>query len=93
MVGVNREVIEHKLMIKPGTKEVEQKKCVQGGDRNKVINVEVAKLTKLGILREAIFPTWITNPVIVNKHDDMWCMCVDHSDLNKAFPKDCYPLP
>ena len=20
-------------------------------------------------------------------------MCVDYTDLNRAFPKDCYPLP
>lgn len=28
MVGVDRKVIEHKLIIKPGTKEVKQKKIV-----------------------------------------------------------------
>ena len=70
MVGVDREVIEHMLMINPGTKEVQQKKRVQGGDHNRSINVEVAKLTKPGILREAIFPTWVANPVMVKKHDD-----------------------
>lgn len=86
MVGVNREVIEHKLMIKPGTKV-----CVQGGDGNKEINVKVAKLNNAGILREAIFPTWIANPVMVKKHDGTWHMCVDYSDLNKACPKDYYP--
>lgn len=69
MVGVERKVIEQKLMIKPGMKETKQKKRVQGGDRNKEINVEVAKLTKAGILRKAIFPTWIVNPVMVRKHD------------------------
>lgn len=32
MVGVDRKVIEHRLMIESGTKEVKQKKRVQGGD-------------------------------------------------------------
>ncbi|GKC98015.1 reverse transcriptase domain-containing protein [Tanacetum coccineum] len=27
------------------------------------------------------------------KHDDSWRMCVDFKDLNKACPKDGYPLP
>lgn len=30
MVGVNREIIEHKLMIKPGTREVKQKRESMG---------------------------------------------------------------
>nr|KAJ0209762.1 hypothetical protein LSAT_V11C400219330 [Lactuca sativa] len=93
MVGVDRKVIEHKLMIKPGVKEVKQKKRVQGGDRNRAINTEVAKLTEAGIVREAIFPTWIANPVMVRKQDGSWRMCIDFSDLNKACPKDFYPLP
>nr|KAJ0195206.1 hypothetical protein LSAT_V11C700371320 [Lactuca sativa] len=80
-------------MIKPGTKEIKQKKRVQGGDQNKAINLEVAKLTNAKILREAIFPTWIANPVMVRKHEGSWRMCIDYSDLNKACPKDCYPLP
>ncbi|XP_023742246.1 uncharacterized protein LOC111890354 [Lactuca sativa] len=93
MVGVERRVMEHKLMIRPGAKEVKQKKRVQGGDRNRAINAEVTKLTEDGILREAIFPTWIANPVMVRKQDGSWRMCIDFSDLNKACPKDCYPLP
>nr|GEU88876.1 reverse transcriptase domain-containing protein [Tanacetum cinerariifolium] len=27
------------------------------------------------------------------KHDGSWRMCVDFTDLNKASPQDCYPLP
>ena len=30
MVGVDRKVIEHKLMIKPGTKETKQEKKFRG---------------------------------------------------------------
>nr|KAJ0216727.1 hypothetical protein LSAT_V11C300147310 [Lactuca sativa] len=93
MVGVERKVIEHKLMIKPGVKEVKQKKRVQGGDHNKAINAEVSKLTEARIVREVMFPTWIANPVMVRKQDGSWRMCIDFSDLNKACPKDCYPIP
>nr|GFA23411.1 reverse transcriptase domain-containing protein [Tanacetum cinerariifolium] len=27
------------------------------------------------------------------EHDESWRMCVDFTDLNKACPQDCYPLP
>nr|GFC24560.1 reverse transcriptase domain-containing protein [Tanacetum cinerariifolium] len=30
---------------------------------------------------------------MVKKHDGSWRMCVDFTDLNKACPQDCYPLP
>ncbi|GJT77577.1 reverse transcriptase domain-containing protein [Tanacetum coccineum] len=30
---------------------------------------------------------------MVKKHDASWRMCVDFTDLNKAYPQDCYPLP
>ncbi|GJT75004.1 reverse transcriptase domain-containing protein [Tanacetum coccineum] len=31
--------------------------------------------------------------VMVKKHDGSWRMCKDFTDLNKACPQDCYPLP
>nr|XP_043611691.1 uncharacterized protein LOC122583338 [Erigeron canadensis] len=30
---------------------------------------------------------------MVRKYDGGWRMCVDFTDINKACPKDCYPLP
>ncbi|GJT26465.1 reverse transcriptase domain-containing protein [Tanacetum coccineum] len=36
--------------------------------------------------------SWLSNPVMVKKHDGSWRMCVDFKDLNKACPKDGYPL-
>lgn len=56
------------------------------------MNIEVSKLTKVGILRVVVFPTSIANLVMVKKHDGTWRMCIDYSYLNKAFPKDCNPL-
>nr|KYP54269.1 Transposon Ty3-I Gag-Pol polyprotein [Cajanus cajan] len=31
--------------------------------------------------------------VLVKKNSGKWRMCVDYTDLNKACPKDSYPLP
>ena len=35
----------------------------------------------------------MANVVIVKKANGKWRMCIDFTDLNRAFPKDSYPLP
>ncbi|GJX21166.1 reverse transcriptase domain-containing protein, partial [Tanacetum coccineum] len=43
--------------------------------------------------RRVRYPSWVSNPVLVKKVDGSWRMCIDFKDLNKACPKDLYPLP
>nr|GEV94569.1 reverse transcriptase domain-containing protein [Tanacetum cinerariifolium] len=65
----------------------------QAPERNKAISEEVKKLVEADIMKEVHYHSWLSNPVMVKKHDDNWRMCVDFKDLNKACPKDGYPLP
>jgi len=39
------------------------------------------------------YPDWLANMVMVKKANGKWRMCVDFTDLNRAFPKDSYPFP
>ncbi|XP_024037570.1 uncharacterized protein LOC112097200 [Citrus clementina] len=48
---------------------------------------------KKGFIREVNYPEWISNVVLVKKANSKWRMCVDFTDLNKACPKDSFPLP
>ncbi|GJW43191.1 reverse transcriptase domain-containing protein [Tanacetum coccineum] len=84
---------EHKLNIRKGYSPVRQKKRGQAPERAKAIQAEVQKLVEAGIMREVYYHDWLSNPVMVKKHDGSWRMCVDFTDLNKACPQDCYPLP
>nr|GEY49429.1 reverse transcriptase domain-containing protein [Tanacetum cinerariifolium] len=93
MTGVPRSVSEHRLNIREGYSPVWQKKRGQASERAKAIQVEVQKLVEAGIMREVYYHNWLSNPVMVKKHDSSWRMCVDFTDLNKACPQDCYPLP
>ncbi|GKC26761.1 reverse transcriptase domain-containing protein [Tanacetum coccineum] len=93
MTGVPRSVAEHRLNIREGYSPVRQKKRGQAPDRAKAIQAEVQKLVGAGIMREVYYHDWLSNPVMVKKHDGSWRMCVDFTDLNKACPQDCYPLP
>ncbi|GJW86291.1 reverse transcriptase domain-containing protein [Tanacetum coccineum] len=86
-------IAEHKLNVRKGCPPVRQKKRGQAAERNMAINDEVSKLVTAGIMREVHYHDWLSNPVMVKKSDNSWRMCVDFKDLNKACPKDGYPLP
>ena len=53
---------------------------------------EVRKLQDAGFIRKVYYPDWLANVVMVKKANRKWRMCVDFTDLNKACPKDSYPL-
>lgn len=36
---------------------------------------------------------WLSNVVMVRKPNGKWRMCIDYTNLNKACPKDRFPLP
>ena len=54
---------------------------------------EVEQLLKAGLVRESFYPTWLANSVLVKKPNGKWRTCVEFTDLNKACPKDSFPLP
>ncbi|GJY64525.1 reverse transcriptase domain-containing protein [Tanacetum coccineum] len=93
MTGVPRHIAEHRLNVQKGCQPVRQKKRGQAAERNIAINDGVSKLVTAGIMREVHYHDWLSNPVMVKKSDNSWRMCVDFKDLNKACPKDGYPLP
>ncbi|XP_071729137.1 uncharacterized protein [Rutidosis leptorrhynchoides] len=93
MTGVPREIVEHKLNANPSLTPMRQKKRGMAPERSECLKAEVDKLVKANILREVRYQTWIANPVLVKKPDGSWCMGVDFTDINKAYPKDNYPLP
>nr|GEV34458.1 reverse transcriptase domain-containing protein [Tanacetum cinerariifolium] len=85
MTGVPRSIAEHRLNIWEGCPPVRQKKKGQAPDRTKAIQVEVQKFVEARIMREVYYHDWLSNPVMVKKHDGSWRMCVDFTDLNKAY--------
>ncbi|CAL8992394.1 unnamed protein product [Prunus brigantina] len=57
------------------------------------MRLEVEKLRAIGFIREVVYPIWLANSVLVKKSSGAWRMCQDYTDLNKACPKDSFPLP
>jgi hypothetical protein len=91
--GIPREVIEHKLDIDPSYKPIKQKERRYTPERRETIRQEVNKFLEAGFIRPVDYPSWLANPVLVEKPDGSWRMCIDYISLNKECPKDEYPLP
>ena len=56
------------------------------------IHDEVDKLLKAGFIRKMNYPEWVSNMLMIKNAKEKWRMCVDFIDLNKACPKDSFPL-
>ncbi|GKB11210.1 hypothetical protein Tco_0845133, partial [Tanacetum coccineum] len=100
MIGIPKTIMikgkhfktEHKLNEYSHIKPIKQKRQGLGPDRDTTTCKEVEKLTKARILRKVKHQAWVANPFMVKKSNEGWRMCVDFADINKACPKDCYPL-
>ena len=53
---------------------------------------EVEKILEASFIWEVFYPDWLASMVMVKKNNGKWRMCVDFMDLNKACPKDSFPL-
>jgi len=93
MPGVHPDVMSHKLAIFRDARPVVQKKRKMGEERRRAVEEEVRKLEGAGFIKEIKYTTWLANVVMVKKTSGKWRMCTDFTDLNKACPKDAYPLP
>jgi hypothetical protein len=69
MPGIPREVAEHALEIRAGSKPVKQ--CLRRFDEEKrrVIGEEIHKLLEAGFIKEVHHPKWLANPVLVRKKE------------------------
>jgi hypothetical protein len=57
------------------------------------VKKEVEKMLEAGFIRPYRYAEWISSVVPVQKKDGRWRDCVDFRDLNRATPKDEYPMP
>jgi hypothetical protein len=92
MPGIPREVTEHALRIKPGSKPVQQRPR-RFDEKRRAISEEIVKLLAARFIKEVYHPEWLANLVLVKKKSEKWRMCVHYTSLDKACPKDPFSLP
>jgi hypothetical protein len=65
LIGVSREVIEHKLQVNPNVKPKKQKLHKMSEEKIKAVKAEVQWLLGAGFIREVQYPQWLANIVMV----------------------------
>ena len=93
MPGVPRELTEHTLNVDAKFKPVKQFLRRFNEESPKAIGEEVARLLAAGFIIDVFHPEWLANLVLVLKKNGTWHMCVDYTDLNKAYLAYPFALP
>jgi len=92
MPGIDPRIISHQLSICKEARPIAQKKRKFVGEKGRIVEEETRKLLDAGFIREVHYTTWLANIVLVQKNNGKWRMCTDYTHLNRACPKDAYPL-
>ncbi|XP_012458310.2 uncharacterized protein LOC105779109 [Gossypium raimondii] len=93
MPGLSTDIMVHRLPIKEECRPIQQKLRRMRPDVLLKIKEEVKKQFDTGFLQVVKYSEWVANIVHIPKKDGKVRMCVDYRDLNKASPKDNFPLP
>ena len=93
MPGIPREVAEHALDIRAGSRSARQHLRRFDEEKRRAIGEEIQKLLAAGFIKEVSHPEWLANLMLVKKKNGKWRLCMDYIGLNKACPKVPFPLP
>ena len=90
---VDPEFICHRLKVNPLITPRKQPPRRPSREHAEAVREEVTRLKQAGAIKEVFYLEWLANIVVVKKKSRKWRVCVDFTDLNKACPKDPFPMP
>jgi hypothetical protein len=91
LIGISRDIIEHKMQVNPVAKPKKKKLHKMSEEKVAAVKAEVQRLLDVGFIREVTYPQWLVNVVMVKKKNGKWRMCTNFKDLNKCCLKDVFP--
>ena len=90
--GVDPNIIYHHLNVNSSITPRKQPPRRFSKEHSDVVKEEVVKLKCARAIKDVFYPEWLTNTVVVKKKNEKWRVCVNFTDLNKACPKDPFPI-
>ena len=91
--GVDPEFFCYHLNVNPSIVPKKQPPQRPSKEHAEAIREEVTRLKQAEAIKEVFYPEWLANTVVVKKKNGKWRVYVDFTDLNKACPKDPFPMP
>ena len=93
MPGLDPSIVQHHLPLVPHVRSVKQKLRRLHPRWSLQVKEEIQKQLSVGFISVVQYPEWLANFIPVPKKDGKVRVCVDFRNLNKASPKDDFPLP
>ena len=91
--GVDPNFICHHLNVSPSVIPRKQPPRRSSKEHSDAVKDEVTKLKQAGAIKEFFYPEWLANTVVMKKKNGKWHVCMDFTNLNKAYPKNPFPMP
>jgi hypothetical protein len=92
LIGVSRDIIEHKQQVNPNAKPRKQKYPQDVRRESSSSEGWGPKVTQRMLHKRGGLPSVVANVVIVRKKNGKCQMCTDFTDINKCCPEDDFPL-
>ena len=92
-LGVDSTLISHYLNINLAIVPKKQPPRCSSKKHSEAVKEEVLKLKQARAIDEVFYPQWLANTVMVKKKSGKWQVCVNFTYLNKACPKNPFPMP
>ena len=93
MLGLDPSIVQHHLPLVPHSRLVKKKLRRLHPRWSLQVKEEIQKQLNVVFISMVQYLEWLANVVPVPKKDGKVRVCVDFRNLNKASPKDDFPLP
>jgi len=91
--GIDENFMVNNLVLEEGEVLVNKKLRKLPFQVSLLVKKEIKKLLEAGFIMLIDYSKWMANVVLVKKPTREIRVCIDFRDLNKAYPKDDFPLP
>jgi len=85
--------VEHQLPIKPGYRPYAQHPRKIDATIMDQVKAKIERMIEAAFIRPCRYAMWISSIMPVWKKNGKLRICIDFRDLNRATPKDEYPMP
>ena len=82
MPVIDSNFIKHEFNVLLDARSVKQRGRISTPEHVDVVIEEVEELKEASAITKVVYPSWLSNTVVVKKKTGKWRVCVDFTSLN-----------